>query len=443
MRNTIKLSFGSSHPTSTSINICLFLLLFIILCLVLINEQQQQVTTTTKSASASEIIHKIQKSPYDDVEDLDHSSSKRSPSATSSSSLLSSLLCGGHNNKQVIRIACIGDSITRGDGSHEKNPWGNNAPYDSDKKWGNNYDPKRGNYPKYLYDLINNSNNLKNVVKEEGYNNNTTNIQKIDVQNFGRGGATACNSSDIAYIKSNPFRAALKYQPNIIVVMLGTNDARKQFWDNPPCGGQDNDSGKLYIPSIQQIISSFTTQQRQPPVVLLIPPPTMVEEMKFGIIKELLPKVRTKLYEGFGSKIKSDEEPDNNNNDNCRTSLDENDGKQQQLVYLADELDIPSDSNFFTKDQLHLNTKGSFWLACHVLKSLFDMASLANPCSKDDKAGSSNMNNNNDGDGSNGNDDSSSTCVFQKWEMPLQVCQKFINDATNNNSSITEIPILS
>lgn len=86
------------------------------------------------------------------------------------------------------RIACVGDSITAGAGSKK-------AATDS--------------YPAQLAKMLG---------------------EKYEVKNFGVGGSTLLNHGDKPYQKQKAFDAALKFNPNIVVIMLGTNDTKPQNW---------------------------------------------------------------------------------------------------------------------------------------------------------------------------------------------------------------------
>ena len=77
---------------------------------------------------------------------------------------ISALCPATANPLAVTRVACLGDSLTRGDGAHERRP-------PREKRF-----QQRGNYPALLQDLLG-----------PGY----------VVRNFGHGGAAACNVSDV------------------------------------------------------------------------------------------------------------------------------------------------------------------------------------------------------------------------------------------------------
>jgi lysophospholipase L1-like esterase len=86
----------------------------------------------------------------------------------------------------VIRVACVGDSITAGVGA------------------------ERGkSYPAQLAKMLG---------------------DKWEVRNFGVSGSTLLNRGDKPYQKQRAFQAALEYDPNVIVIMLGTNDTKPQNW---------------------------------------------------------------------------------------------------------------------------------------------------------------------------------------------------------------------
>jgi lysophospholipase L1-like esterase len=89
-----------------------------------------------------------------------------------------------------IKVACIGDSITQGDLTATA---------------GNHPQP----YPAHLQQLLGN---------------------KYEVTNFGMGGTTLLNKGDSPYQKQEVFRRAKDYQPDVVIIMLGTNDTKPQNW---------------------------------------------------------------------------------------------------------------------------------------------------------------------------------------------------------------------
>lgn len=94
-------------------------------------------------------------------------------------------------NKQKvngIKVACVGDSITYGLGV---------------EGWAKNQ------YPQVLQRLFG-----------DGYK----------VVNFGVSRTTAMASGDIPYVKQTQYEQSLSYQPDIVVLMFGTNDSKTNNW---------------------------------------------------------------------------------------------------------------------------------------------------------------------------------------------------------------------
>jgi len=86
----------------------------------------------------------------------------------------------------TIRVACVGDSITAGVGA------------------------ARGqSYPAQLGKMLG---------------------EKWEVRNFGVSGSTLLNHGDKPYQKQKAFQAALQYEPQVVIIMLGTNDTKPQNW---------------------------------------------------------------------------------------------------------------------------------------------------------------------------------------------------------------------
>lgn len=87
-----------------------------------------------------------------------------------------------------IKVACVGDSITYGHGI---------------ASWSKN------NYPTQLQGILG-----------DGYH----------VANFGVSGATLSSDGDLPYVSTNQYQLSLEYVPDILVLMLGTNDTKPQNW---------------------------------------------------------------------------------------------------------------------------------------------------------------------------------------------------------------------
>ena len=90
--------------------------------------------------------------------------------------------------KKPVKIACVGNSITYGSGI--KNQFQNS-------------------YPGLLSQLLG-----------EGY----------DVRNFGISARVLLNKGDHPYMNEKAYQDALAFNPNIVVIKLGTNDSKSFNW---------------------------------------------------------------------------------------------------------------------------------------------------------------------------------------------------------------------
>ncbi len=84
----------------------------------------------------------------------------------------------------MIKIACIGDSLTYGHGS------------------------KTTSYPKAMQQLLG---------------------SEYEIRNFGVNGA--CISGDLPYNTLSVYQTSAAFQPDTVVIMLGTNDAKSYNWN--------------------------------------------------------------------------------------------------------------------------------------------------------------------------------------------------------------------
>jgi lysophospholipase L1-like esterase len=91
-------------------------------------------------------------------------------------------------NGDAVRVACVGDSITYGAGIPDR---------------------EHNSYPAQLQNLLG-----------DGY----------QVRNFGVSGATLLKRGDKPYWKEKAFDEAKAFNPNIVIIKLGTNDSKPQNW---------------------------------------------------------------------------------------------------------------------------------------------------------------------------------------------------------------------
>lgn len=168
------------------------------------------------------------------------------------------------------RVACIGDSITKGLGLKKDNK----------------------TYPEQLQELL-------------GSN--------FNVQNFGYSGATLLSKGHKPYVETPEYKQALAFQPDIAIIALGVNDTDPRNWPN--YGDkfeqdystlinnlrQSNPEVSIYICTLTPIFSGHTrflsgTRDWYQAIALLIPKIAKNNQVKLININEQL-KSRIDLFE--------------------------------------------------------------------------------------------------------------------------------------------------
>ena len=131
--------------------------------------------------------------------------------------LLLSVLWLDHSSR--LRIACVGDSITYGATIKDKS-------HDS--------------YPARLGKILG-----------QGYT----------VKNFGASGYTLQESCDRPYISHKRYQKSLDFKPDVVLIMLGTNDTKPYNWI----------SAEAFKDDYMQLIYSYQELPSRPQVILMSP----------------------------------------------------------------------------------------------------------------------------------------------------------------------------
>ena len=97
--------------------------------------------------------------------------------------------------------------------------------------------------------------------------------KKYKSGNFGHSGATLLKKGNLPYWKTPEFRAATKFDPNIVIIMLGTNDTKPKNWKK---------YGAQFTANAEALIRHFRHLQAHPKVYICTPPP-VVRVKKLGI----------------------------------------------------------------------------------------------------------------------------------------------------------------
>lgn len=137
----------------------------------------------------------------------------------------------GNAQQQPIRIACVGNSITEGYGLGDST------------------------YPKQLQRILGN-----------GY----------EVRNYGLGGRTLLKTGDHPYWQEKAFQEVQKWNPQIVIIELGTNDSKPWNWKD----------SLHFMPNYLEFVETFKHLPSHPDIYLCLPPPAFSD--KFGIRNKVI-----------------------------------------------------------------------------------------------------------------------------------------------------------
>ena len=83
------------------------------------------------------------------------------------------------------------------------------------------------------------------------------------VGNFGDPGTGVSSSSDKPYMNQSAFQLALQFEPKIVIIMLGTNDAHNTL----------NETNADFVNSYVKMVNDFQGLASKPKIWLVTPPP--------------------------------------------------------------------------------------------------------------------------------------------------------------------------
>lgn len=155
--------------------------------------------------------------------------------------------------KKKIKVACVGDSITYG------------------ATIGNR---KANCYPAQLQKILGNS---------------------YEVRNFGANGSTVQKHGDRPYIKQKVYERSGKFQPDIVLFMLGTNDSKYFNWKDM----------KHFMEDYEELVEYYRSLPSQPDVYLMTPSTSYCEgvnEEGFYINNEIVDYIADEVI-AYGNKI--------------------------------------------------------------------------------------------------------------------------------------------
>ena len=144
--------------------------------------------------------------------------------------------------QDAIRVACIGDSITDGHGIDLRTVNG---------------------YPAQMQGMLG-----------DGY----------FVKNLGVSARTMMDSGDYPYMNELAWQDALAFQPDVVVIALGTNDTKTHNWVNK----------KYFTNDLQKMIDALKALPTNPRIFVCTPPPALKDSWTISEkgIEELIPMIQ-------------------------------------------------------------------------------------------------------------------------------------------------------
>ena len=82
----------------------------------------------------------------------------------------------------------------------------------------------------------------------------------FEVRNFGYNDASARFDADTPYVSKKVYRESLEWNPDMVLIMLGTNDTKKRNWDPD-----------IFRRDYRRIIKSYQELPSNPRIVLIAP----------------------------------------------------------------------------------------------------------------------------------------------------------------------------
>jgi lysophospholipase L1-like esterase len=105
-----------------------------------------------------------------------------------------------------------------------------------------------------------------------------------ELRNFGISGATLLKKGDMPYWNQAAFQAALDFNPDVVVIMLGTNDSKPQNWK----------FSSEFVPDYEEMIARFAALPSHPKIWIAKPMPAFSSAFAISetvIAGEVIPRI--------------------------------------------------------------------------------------------------------------------------------------------------------
>ena len=153
-----------------------------------------------------------------------------------------------------LRIACVGNSITRGDARQEPGE-GTHTPH----KYKTH---NRGNFPAELATLL---------------------AGRAAVANFGHGGCSVLNTTRMGCQNFDEWRHALAWKPTVVLLMAGTNDSKESLWNSHE-----------FIRAYHRMALQLLALPSRPALLVMAPPPLIASKSPWRpdfLRSEVVPRI--------------------------------------------------------------------------------------------------------------------------------------------------------
>ena len=148
------------------------------------------------------------------------------------------LVFSSHGALQAeLRVACVGDSITEG------------------------LDLGDASYPSRLGSLLGDS---------------------YTVHNYGAAGYAVLNKSDMPYKTTVQYKESLSWNPDIVLLLLGTNDSKPENWKYK----------EEFISDLRELALSYQALSKRPRIILGTPPPVYGGFDQSIVSNQIVPRIR-------------------------------------------------------------------------------------------------------------------------------------------------------
>ncbi|KON31269.1 hypothetical protein AC478_03150 [miscellaneous Crenarchaeota group-1 archaeon SG8-32-3] len=104
------------------------------------------------------------------------------------------------------------------------------------------------------------------------------------VREFGVSGSTVLFSSFTPYIDQREFQRAKQFLPNIVIILLGTNDARSDYYQ----------SIANFVADYEQLVREVQALESEPKIFLVTPPPIFDNDLDLSnanILEGVIPSI--------------------------------------------------------------------------------------------------------------------------------------------------------